>query len=184
MKKQIVFSSPDELSVMRRDILAQMDETSVQIRTRFLNDTGCSVLKAFKFEKVVTDRVFGERLNFIEYLNQTLTYLVCVYAGSDIFKRFSPQNVTINFGTQPGYDILTPEGIIGECFAVSSVKSNDKLKKDVLRLQQDHRANHKFVYFYSDSFDRECAYVERITFQYPDVQLNSLSFAQLTTRDL
>lgn len=143
--------------------------------------SGLPAFKRIRFEKTVTDPLFEEHVNFSEYLNQTFTYLVCLHAGWEILRQFSPGAVVINFGVQPGYDVVSLDGdIICECFAATSVKSNEKLKKDVLRVHQNKVARKKLVYFYSDSADAEQAYIQNLGKQFSDVSINSISFEQLT----
>ena len=138
-------------------------------------------LKKLRFEKIAADPIFDERMNFVEYLNQMFTYLVCLYAGKEILHRYSPDAVVINFGVQPGYDVASLDGwIICECFAATSVRSNDKLKKDVLRVHKNKNCREKLVYFYSNSADTEQTYIQRMEEQYPDISINSISFEDLT----
>lgn len=170
-----------ELSALRRKILTQMEEGSGRMAELFSTDSALPALKKLRFEKTAADPLFDERMNFSEYLNQAFTYLVCLYADGEILRRFSLGAVVINFGVQPGYDVASPDGgIICECFAATSVKSNEKLKKDILRVHQNKEARKKLVYFYSDSAEAEQAYIQSLGKQFSDVSINSVSFEQLT----
>lgn len=174
------FSSSDELRALQKRIIQQSDKTIEDLRLLFSTEHSLSVLKKIKFEKLVTDNIFNDRMNFIEYLNQTFTYLVCLYAANTILKRFSPNAVIINFGTQCGYDVSSVCGsIVCECFSSTSVKSNEKLKKDVLRLHRNTTAKEKFVFFYSDAAVSELSYIKKISEEYQDVTLCSVSFDDL-----
>ena len=90
------------------------------------------------------------------------------------------EEVIINFGTAPGHDVSSYSGtVICECFAATSVKSNEKLKKDILRLHGNPTAKERLVFYYSHNADAERSYIEKLANQYKDVALWSIPFDAL-----
>lgn len=180
MNKQAVFFSVSEVELLRQRLIAQMEESCAVLHRTVSTETPVSALQKIKFEKIISDRVFGEPLNFIEHLNQTFTYLVCLYAARTVLERCAATSITVNFGTHPGYDVTSDGGsILCECFASTSVKSNEKLKKDVLRLHESTLASQKFVFFYSHAGTADTPYIQRLAANYPDVSLCSIPFEEL-----
>lgn len=90
------------------------------------------------------------------------------------------EEVIINFGTAPGHDVSSYSGtVICECFAATSVKSNEKLKKDILRLHGNPTAKERLVFYYSHNADAKRSYIEKLANQYKDVALWSIPFDAL-----
>ena len=180
MRKQVRFFSSAELAGMQRKILQQSEAVIGELKAILWEMPSILAIQKLKFERIAPDGIFGERLNLVEYLNQTMTYLVCLHAGNAMMKRHGLEAVIINFGTQPGYDVESTTGdIICECFAATSVKSNEKLRKDVLRLHKYAAAKERYVYYYSHGAAMETAYVEKLADQYKDVSLCGVSFDAL-----
>lgn len=180
MKKHFTCDSVIDIIELRKSIVSQIDNSVTKIKSMMLNQSPIDVMRKIKFQKLINDTIFDEQLNFIEYINQTFTYLVCLYAGEKILHDFPNTKITINFGTQSGYDIASTDGlVVCECFAATTVKSNDKLKKDILRLHNNQLAKCKMVVFYSENIQNESSYIESLQVQYGDVKLYALSFEQL-----
>ena len=180
MKKRMRISSSGELASMQRALIQQAEATIGEVMALFKAEPPISALSRLKFEKITTDGIFGEHLDFVEFLNQTLTYLVCLYAGNVLLKRNPMEEVIINFGTAPGHDVSSYSGtVICECFAATSVKSNEKLKKDILRLHGNPTAKERLVFYYSHNADAERSYIEKLANQYKDVALWSIPFDAL-----
>lgn len=181
MKKQFTFDSIVEIDDVRKAILIQMVNSHEKIKAVFLNETPVNSFRCIKFHQLISDTLFDEQLNFIEYINQTFTYLVCLYAAEKILVEFPEKKVTINFGTQPGYDVASTDGeVVCECFATASVKNNEKLKKDAARLHANTIAKYKKVVFYSENAQNEQQYIKRISDIYRDVTFFSMSLEQIT----
>lgn len=180
MNKHLEFSCETELANVRRRIITQAERAANAVHSVLSNTSGVHALKAIKFQKIIHDEVFGENLNFIEYLNQTFTYLVCFYAGKELLQQFPGKTVVLNLGTQPGYDVMTTDGfVVCECFAATSAKSNEKLKKDAFRVYSSSTAVDKRVYYYSENTASETAYIKRIEAQHGDITLRNISFDEL-----
>lgn len=185
MKKQVKFTSVLELHELKRAVLLQMDRCTVEMRAVMQSKQAQEILRKIKFQKLIEDHIFDERLNFVEYLNQSFTYLTCIVAAELILTMYPEKNVTINFGTQSGYDVFTEDGdVICECFTVASVKSNEKLKKDVARVHENQQAIKKLVVFYSEDMDAEMDYINKVKRKYVNVEIYGLTFQKLIAADL
>ena len=136
-----------------------------------------AALAAIKFQRTVRDAVTGEPVNFIEYLNQTFTGLVCLYAAAQLLGEFPGTELTVNFGTQPGFDVVSADGgIVCECFSAASVRNNGKLKKDAAPA-----ARRRYVSFYSSADGGE-AFTAGVQERYPDVALRRAGLGELLAR--
>jgi len=113
-------------------------------------------LAAAKFARIGRDPLDPNRpLNLIEQINQTFTYLASI-AGARWLLGQHPEcaPLTLNLGTQPGFDIQSSCGqFVAETFAVTDPKSNDKLKKDLAKLGTSN-APHRFLFYLSPVTDR------------------------------
>ena len=76
MNKHLEFSCESELADVRRRIITQAEQAANAVHSVLSNTSDIHALKAIKFQKIIHDEVFGEDLNFIEYLNQTFTVFV------------------------------------------------------------------------------------------------------------
>ena len=182
MNKEIVLSSVAEALEMKSRLVRQAEEAVRAVQAIAASkQTAIDTICALKFERVIDDRLFDEKLNFIEYLNQTFTYLVCLTAGIHLLKESPERPVTIRFGIAAGYDVEAGGGkLIGECFAATSVKSNSKLKNDLLRLQANHVAQEKYAFFYTRSTSVDQTYIGKMRLRYPGITLVEFSYKELT----
>ena len=108
-----------------------------------------SFFAAMKYEKIGNDPIKGHPLNLIEQLNQTYSSLVVLAGVKDLLQTYPDKSFELHLGAISGHDIQSTDGeVIAECFAVTSISSNDKLNKDCKKLM-DANAIHKHIYFYS-----------------------------------
>jgi hypothetical protein len=131
-----------------------------------------SFLAQMKFEQSGFHPVEDRRLNLVEQINQTFTYLVSL-AAADYVLTHHPDaaSVQLNLGTTPGYDLLSPSAdVAGEVFASVNRTNNRKLVKDVARISSA-TASHRYVFFYCPSENPGLSRLER----FPQVQLVALS---------
>ncbi len=108
-----------------------------------------------KFNQIGYDPIDGvSRLNLIEQLNQSFTYLATVKGLEILFERH-PDLVpfTINLGTSAGSDIESHKapGVAAEVFAAVTPTNNGKLKKDIEKVSTTDAQN-KYVFFISPGF--------------------------------
>ncbi len=151
MKRQEI-SNLYDLDRLEGRILRSV-ETSVATLKRLL-ESGDSIglFAKLKFIDVGIDPLNENRpLNLVEQLNQTFTYLASIVGARWLASRH-PESLplTLNLGTSPGFDIQSGCGkFIAETFAVTHPNSNDKLRKDVDRLENHKLAEHRFVFYLS-----------------------------------
>ena len=91
------------------------------------------------------------KLNLIEQLNQTFTYLASFKGAEYIFLHHKKaKSLTLNLGTASGTDIETDEdgGVVAEVFASVKPSNNQKLKNDINRISLVD-AKHRYVFFIS-----------------------------------
>ena len=107
-------------------------------------------LRRIKFESVGFDPLGPRRLNLIEQINQTFTYLATLEAVRYLFQQHARSGpFMINLGTAPGPDISSQDGkVIAEVFAAVTPDSNQKLKKDACKVNS-LQAEHRYVFYAS-----------------------------------
>lgn len=91
------------------------------------------------------------KLNLIEQLNQTFTYLASFKGAEYIFLYHKKvKSLTLNLGTVSGTDIETDEdgGVVAEVFASVNPSNNRKLRNDISRIKLIN-AKHRYVFFIS-----------------------------------
>ena len=91
------------------------------------------------------------KLNLIEQLNQTFTYLASFKGAEYIFLYHKKvKSLTLNLGTVSGTDIETDEdgGVVAEVFSSVNPSNNQKLKNDINRISLVD-AKHRYVFFIS-----------------------------------
>jgi hypothetical protein len=131
-----------------------------------------AALARMKFEELGFHPMEERRLNLIEQVNQTFTYLVSLAAAEDLLTRhpgFAPLH--LNLGTSPGYDLVSrSQDIVAEVFAAVRRTNNRKLAKDVIKVDRSE-AQHKYVFFHCPGETPGVSHLER----FPEVRLIALS---------
>jgi hypothetical protein len=108
-----------------------------------------SLLRAMRFDAVGHDPLTGEPLNVVEQLNQTFTILVTLRAIEQLFELHPDAGgFRLALGTSSGRDIesVNERLVAAEVFSATRPTSNQKLKKDQMRLASDP-AQHRYVFF-------------------------------------
>jgi hypothetical protein len=147
MRKEI--RHEDELEKLE-SIVRQASEKSKRV---LLEKAGESIdlLWSMKFEEVGHHPLENRRLNLIEQVNQTFTYLATFKALRILLKKHTDaQGFCLNLGTTSGFDIesLTPGLVAAEVFAAVDPKNNKKLDKDMIKVSQSG-AKYKYVFFHA-----------------------------------
>lgn len=149
MRKQLVISSIRQIQEYKDKIIVTTNE---KVENLFQNCTGIGLLRKIKFLTSGFDPLFDESMNFIEQVNQTFTYLVCLRAVEQLLIKHPGHNYFVNFGTEGGYDVVyEDESIVCECFASTAPDSNKKLENDVKKVYENITAINKYVIFYASS---------------------------------
>ena len=175
MNKIIKISTVDEAKHLINEIYESSSTTRDEILKLATNTTGVDFLHELKFLKIGKDPLENRPLNFIEQLNQTFTYMTSLIAVKYLIEKY-PQYTpyTLNLGTASGYDITSKnQEIVAETFAVTNAKSNDKIRKDVIRMSNVHNAIMRFVFYYSEE---NYSGLESLKNKYPNVQIIPIDF--------
>jgi len=143
----------NNLSEVEAHIEALNDTANeAQINILELSETldGIQLLEEIKFEKIGYDPLdIQRRLNVIEQVNQTFTYLASFRAVEILFQKHpEATKFILNLGTASGTDIESSScgGIAAEVFSATKPSSNDKLNKDIKKVSAT-KATHKYVFF-------------------------------------
>lgn len=170
MSKRQLFSDLEKVNEYRAKI---KENTDNQMEVLLKSGSGLEFLRKIKFEQSGYDPLFEEPTNFIEQVNQTFTYLVCLEAVEYLLNHYPGKSFYVCFGTEAGYDVESKDGsIICECFAATAPDSNGKLEKDCLKVHNNQVAEHKYVVFYSST--KKPTHIDNIRRKYHDVSVISL----------
>ena len=136
------------------------------------NDECSAVFPTIKFEKQGVDPIAGTELNLIEQIHQMYSDLVVLFAVQELLGNYPGKVFELHLGPEAGYDIQSLDGqIVAECFAATSVASNDKLNKDCTKLLQSH-AEHKHLFFYTHCDSK--AMLQKRYQKYPEIKFQRL----------
>jgi hypothetical protein len=152
MKRQTITSFED-LRRLELQILSSVDATSAALKRLLDAEAPLAAFARLKFTEAGHDPLNIHRpLNFIEQINQTFTYLASVEAARWLLSHHPDcAPLILNLGTLSGFDIESQCGHFkAETFAVTHPGSNDKLRKDVAKMQTTVAA-HRFVFYISPS---------------------------------
>jgi hypothetical protein len=124
-------------------------------------------LRAVKFEAKGFHPISHHEINLVEQVNQTWTYLVALNAAL-LLLEWHPDSGGLRLA--PGaaaaqeLDIMSVNpGVVGaETFAATSPYSNDKLKKDLVKMNMRSEL-HRYVFFAAPKFPstQRCLKLER-----------------------
>ncbi|QLQ13567.1 MAG: hypothetical protein HZY74_10265 [Brevundimonas sp.] len=112
--------------------------------------SGLELLKALKFDQAGFHPVEDRPLNAIEQINQTWTYVAALVATSKLLELHPDAE---GFRIAPGAHMSLPldimsirPGLVGaETFAATHPRSNNKLNKDLIKLEAACEA-HRYVF--------------------------------------
>lgn len=152
----------EQIHDIRNTILCNLKKTYSAIKELLNGEDELSTFALIRFQDTSFDPIKGTPLNFIEMLNQTFSDLIVLYGAEELIKKHPGHTFTVRLGAQSGYDIESDDGsIVGECFAVTKISSNKKLKKDVQKLMSLGENVQKYIVFYSetDTNEKICNYI-------------------------
>ena len=176
MSKRITINSPEEVKCYFSKLSVSARSTTQALATAMDELQPLEFLAKIKFGQIGNDPLDSSRkLNMIEQLNQTFTYLASFRAVEYLYKVHPEiSSYRLNLGTAKGYDIESAnKQIICEVFAAVNPTNNDKLRKDALRLT-GKPSKHKYVFFMSPGYDQG---MQSRNASYPDVKVYSLGLA-------
>ena len=165
----MVITNREELAVFRKEIMANAKKAMEELKRNAEALTAVRFFGLIKFEKIGKDPITGKPLNLIEQINQMYSDLVVLTGIADLLEKFPKKQFQLNMGSASGYDIASTDGqVVAECFAVTSVTSNDKFNKDCKKLMKAS-AEYKFLYFYTYS-DSDKVIENRVA-KYPQIHI-------------
>jgi hypothetical protein len=167
-----ILDNAEQIQHLRARVRDSVDRAATAMRELLKDQPSMIALASMKFEERGFHPVEGRRLNLIEQVNQTFTYLVSLAAAEDILVRHpGSAPIHLNLGTSAGYDLVSPsENVVAEVFAAVRRTNNRKLVKDVIRVDRSE-AKHKYVFFYCLGETPCISHLER----FPEVHLIALS---------
>lgn len=169
--KQWKFSNIDKVNKLKKRIV---NGTNTIVENILSEEQGIKLLEKMKFEQSGYDVLLNKKTNFIEQINQTFTYLVCLEATKKLLLLYPEQTFIVNFGVMPGHDVISEDqSIICECFAATVPNSNGKLEKDVKKVYDNKSAIKKYVIFYAAT--SKSVHIENIRKKYEGVNIVALN---------
>ena len=142
-------SSNEQVAALRECILQNAEVSKEKLMKCMETMDAVQLFATLKFEKQGVDPISGIELNLIEQIHQMYSDLVVLLAMQELLERYPDKVFQLHLGPEAGYDIQSLDGhVVAECFAATSVASNDKLNKDCNKLLQSE-ANDKYLFFYT-----------------------------------
>ncbi|HBW38305.1 hypothetical protein [Desulfosporosinus sp. BICA1-9] len=169
MSKQVQINNAEELAKLKLSILETAESTTTKLKELLEHKKGIDLFHEIRFHEFGQDPLEDRALNLVEQLNQTFTYLTSLMATEYLLETH-PEHAPfiLNLGTSPGYDVVSKdEVVIAETFSAVSPSSNDKLKKDCIRVRAQTGALHKYVFYYSPDKRN----VDNVRSKYPNVKI-------------
>ena len=151
MSKKETVSTVQDIEALERKVHESARKSARALRKLTSRTDGLKLLYGLKFQQIGCDPLEKRRsLNLIEQLNQSFTYLVSLMGVAFLLERHPrAAPFTVNFGTSPGMDIVSNDGsVAAEAFAATRPDSNNKLKKDLLKVSSS-KARYKYVFYCS-----------------------------------
>lgn len=109
MTKRITIRGHNDIERYHEEILASADETQIKVCELAEDEESMGLFYRMKFEEIGCDPLDASRkLNLIEQLKQTFTYLASLKAAEYLLNHHPDmKSLTLNLGTQSGWDIET-----------------------------------------------------------------------------
>ena len=164
----MIFNSVEQIRAVKGEIVRNLRRGKIALEELLDAEDAFEAFASVKFKRVGFDPINGEPLNFIEMVNQAFSDLVVLHGVKELICKYPGQSFTVRMGTASGYDIESLNGrIVGECFAITKMRSNGKLKADTEKLLFLDEKVHKYIFFYSEEDTDEA--ITRFTSKYPEI---------------
>lgn len=170
ISKKVLFSNAEQVKLYRDKIVTI---TEKHMDDLLKSGSGMEFLRKIKFSQAGYDPLFQHETNFIEQVNQTFTYLVCLDAVEYLLKEHEGKRFNVCFGTESGHDVESEDGsVICECFAATTPDSNGKLEKDCIKVNNNNDAENRYVIFYTS--EKKPIHVGNIRNKFNNINIISL----------
>jgi hypothetical protein len=163
----MIVNTHEQVAQLRLTIVKNAGRSFSELKEYAQNTDALQFFASIKFIPLGKDPITGDALNLIEQINQTYSNLVVLAAAHDLIDRYPDKSFVLQLGASSGSDVRSTDGeVAAECFAVTSVSSNDKMNKDCKKLMESG-AQHKYIFFYTyqDSDQK----LQRRYEKYPDI---------------
>ena len=148
---RIIINSLEDIENRKSELRQSAIRTKEQLLALANSKDAIPLLADMKFSTIGCDPLDSKRrLNLVEQLNQTFTYLASFLAAGYLLKKYPLAiPLILNLGTSKGLDIESSQcgGIGSEVFAAVNPKNNNKLKKDCEKISSQQGITHKYVFF-------------------------------------
>jgi len=167
-----ILDKQEQIQHLRATVRGSVDRAAAVMRELLKDNPAMVALAGMKFEELGFHPIEDRRLNLVEQVNQTFTYLASLAAAEDILIRHpGSAPIHLNLGTSAGYDLVSPsKDVVAEVFAAVRRTNNRKLAKDVIKVDRSE-AQHKYVFFHCPGEAPGISHLER----FPEVHLIALS---------
>lgn len=149
----LTIQSIDEIAPHRAAVAESARRAADAIHS--LSGDGIDLLRRMKFELLGFHPLESRRLNLIEQVNQTFTYLVSLEAVR-ILLELHPEagGFRLNLGVSAGSDVESVDRklVAAEVFAAVTPRNNRKLTKDIAKVAGSP-ARHRYVFFYAPGYE-------------------------------
>lgn len=150
MKKQLIIRHKSEIEAYIAKINDSAKLAKARLQQLATDKHSSEFLYQLKFKEVGCDPLdVGRKLNLIEQLNQTFTY-VASFKAAEYVLQSRPQftALVLHLGTSSGWDIESEEngGLVAEVFAAVDPMNNRKLYKDIEKVAKA-KVLHRYVFF-------------------------------------
>lgn len=163
----MIVNTHAQVAKLRQTIVENAGRAFSELKEYAQNTDALQFFASIKFVPLGKNPLTGESLNLIEQINQTYSDLVVLAAAHDLIDRYPGKTFKLQLGSSSGFDVQSTDGeVAAECFAVTSISSNDKLNKDCKKLMSSG-IEHKYIFFYTYQ-DSEKTLQNRYK-KYPDI---------------
>lgn len=150
MTKKVIIKNQTDIDAYLDKLRISADQAQINVRKIAAGANPLDFLYELKFEPVGFDPMNSSRkLNLIEQLNQTFTYVASLKAARHLLQLHPAfTSLTLNLGTTSGWDIESTQngGLVAEVFAAVNPQNNDKVNKDIRKVAAAE-VRHKYVFF-------------------------------------
>lgn len=168
--KMQLFDNFEKIENYRRIIKENTDKHITSLTNK---GSGIEFLRLMKFySDFGYDPLFEEPTNFLEQINQTWTYLVCLSAVEIFLKKYPDKKFWVTFGNKGGIDVKSDDDcVVCECFATTHPKNNRKLKDEAEKLIGIKAVNKYIIYY---SLNQNSGTYENVKREYPEINIIEL----------
>lgn len=177
----ILISSPSDIDKLVSSIRDSAHRAVRSLHDLLVNETdSLHVLRLMKFSGIGRHPTEDRKLNIMEQINQTFTYLASAEAARRLLQRHPGiAGLQLNLGTHQGFDIVSLDSrvAVAEVFAATHPNSNDKVRHDVQRLIKNASDfAYRYVFFSCPEFK---SLSRQTQFEHDGIEVWSLPTDQL-----